>query len=117
MLTIILIVMSYRYIFAHGASDADFAAFGARTGELVGIVGGTLYTFLFARLLMDRLSERFVMHGLVVAATAIAFSVGGSLLGHRGVPAAYLLASTLKLTAGALAGLLAQKRAAILDPA
>ena len=116
-LTIILIVMSYRYLFGRGASDADFAAFGVRTGELVGIVGGTLYTFLFARLLMARLSERFVMHGLVVAATAIAFSVGGSILGHHGVPAGYLLASTLKLAAGVLAGLLAQKRTAVLGPA
>jgi hypothetical protein len=116
-LTIILIVISYRYVFAHGASDADFAAFGARTGEIVGIVGGTLYTFLFASLLMPRLSGHFVPHGLVVAASAVAFSIAGSLIGHRGVPAAYLVASALKLAAGALAGILAQKRSAVLDPA
>jgi hypothetical protein len=116
-LTIILIVMSYRYVFAHNASDTDFAAFAARTGEIVGIVGGTLYTFFLASLLMSRLSRHFVPHGLVLAASAVFFSVGGSLIGHHGVPAGYVLASALKLLAGALAGMLAQKRSAALRPA
>jgi hypothetical protein len=111
-LTIILIVMIYRYVFARDASPAEVAVFGVRTGEVVGIVGGTLYTFLFARVLMARLSANFVPHGLLVAVTAIAFSVGGSILGHRGVPAGYGIASALKLLAGALAGFLERKRAA-----
>jgi hypothetical protein len=113
-ITIILIVTAHRYVFARAASTGDLAAFAVRTGELVGIVGGTLYTFLFARLLMERLSGHFVMHGMVVAVTAIAFSVGGSIIGHNGVPAGYALASALKLLAGALAGILAQKRSAAL---
>jgi len=66
-LTIVLIVLAYRYVFARGVSDADYAAFGARVGEIVGIIGGTIYTYLFARLLMRRLSDRFVAHGVVVA--------------------------------------------------
>jgi hypothetical protein len=37
---------------------------------------------------------------------AIAFSVGGSLAGHHGLPNGYRLASILKLAAGALAGIL-----------
>jgi hypothetical protein len=109
-LTIILIVMVHRYLLARSASPAEVAAFGVRTGEVVGIVGGTLYTFMLARLLMPRLSGNFIPHGLLVALTAIAFSVGGSILGHRGVPAGYGLASTLKLLAGALAGFLERKR-------
>ncbi len=103
-LTIIAIVMAYRYLFARGLSDADYAAFGMLTGKTIGIVGGTLFTFLMAHLLMPRLTRHFVEHGLVVAAAAIAFSVGGSLAGHHGLPDGYLLASILKLTAGALAG-------------
>ena len=103
-LTIILIVQAYVHIFAHGLTDADFAALGQRVGAIVGTVGGTLYTYLFARLLMRRLAGRFVAHGLVVALTAIAFSIAGSIAGHQGVPAAYLLASLLKLAAGAYAG-------------
>jgi hypothetical protein len=109
-LTIILIVMMHRYLFARGASPGEVAAFGVRTGELVGIVGGTFYTFILARLLMARLSGNFAAHGLLVALTAIAFSVGGSILGHRGVPAGYGIASALKLLAGALAGFLERKR-------
>jgi hypothetical protein len=111
-LTIIFIVITHRYVLARGASPVEAAAFGVRTGELVGIIGGTFYTFLLARLLMMRVSANFIAHGLLVAATAIVFSVGGSILGHRGVPAGYGLASSLKLLAGALAGFLERKRAA-----
>ena len=109
--TIIAIVMGYRYGVARGLSEADYAAFSSRVGANVGVVGGTLYVFLFARALMRRLSSRFVAHGLVVAIAAIALSVGGSIAGHQGVPAAYLLASGLKLLAGGLAGTLGSKRA------
>lgn len=105
-LTIIAIVMAYRYLFARGMSDGDYAAFGFQTGRVVGTVGGALFTFVSAWLLMPRLSRRFVEHGVVVAVAAIAFSVGGSIAGHKGVPAGYPLASALKLAAGALAGVL-----------
>ncbi len=104
--TIILIVTAYRFALVRGLSDANYAAFGARTGEIVGIIGGTLYTYLFAQLLMRVVRGRFVAHGVVVALTAIAFSAAGSIAGHHAVPPAYLLASVLKLAAGALAGFL-----------
>src|SRR3954466_4965910 len=112
-LTIVLIVSVYRFVIARGLPDADYAAFGMRTGEIVGIVGGTLYTFLFARRLAHLLDSRFVAHGLVLAATAIAFSIGGSIAGHQGVPSAYILASILKLAAGALAGFLVARRSTV----
>jgi hypothetical protein len=103
-LTIIAIVMAHRFLFARGLSDAEYGAFGMETGRTVGTIGGTLLTFLCARQLMPRLIRRFIEHGLVVAGAAIAFSVGGSLAGHHGLPDGYLLASLLKLAAGALAG-------------
>jgi hypothetical protein len=105
-LTIILIVQVYAHFVARGVTDADLAALGQRVGMIVGTVGGTLYTYLFARLLMPRVGTRFIAHGVVMALTAIAFSVAGSLAGHKGVPAGYILASALKLAAGGLAGLL-----------
>jgi hypothetical protein len=105
-LTIILIVMVYRYGFARGLSDADYAWFGERAGEIVGTIGGTLYTYVFAQRLMRLLTDRFVAHGVVVALTAVAFSIAGSIAGHHGVPSGYVLASVLKLAAGALTGLL-----------
>ena len=108
--TIIAIVTAYRYLFARGQSESDYAAFADRVGATVGILGGTVYTFLFAQLLMKRLTSRFVAHGIVVAGTAVAFSVAGSIAGHRGVPTGYLIASVLKLVAGALAGYLAARR-------
>src|SRR5947207_11496562 len=108
--TIIAIAMAYRYVIARGQSDADYTAFAERIGAMVGVVGGTVYVFLFARRLMRLLSARYVAHGVVVAIAAIALSVAGSLAGHRGVPAAYLLASGLKLIAGGTAGLIASRR-------
>ena len=105
-LTIILIVQAYARVFARGLTDAEYVSFGQRVGGIVGIVGGSLYTYLFARLLMRGLATRFVAHGVVVAFAAIAFSIAGSVAGHQGVPAGYILASGLKLAAGASAGFL-----------
>lgn len=104
--TIILVVVAYKNVIAPGLTDNEYAAFGERAGGVLGAVAGTLYTFLFARWLMPRLSGRFVEHGLVMAAAAVAFSIGGSIAGHHGVPNLYILASALKLAAGALAGFL-----------
>jgi hypothetical protein len=103
-LTIIVVTVLYRYVFSSGLPDAQYAAFNDRVGAVVGIVGGTLYTFLLARRLMRRLSNRFIAHGIVVALTAIALSVAGSIVGHHDVPRAYIVASILKLGAGVLAG-------------
>ncbi len=105
-LTIILVVQADAHFFSRGLTDADFVALGQRVGVVVGTVGGTLYTYLFARLLMRRVASRFVAHGVVVALTAIAFSIVGSITGHQGVPAGYILASALKLAGGAFAGFL-----------
>jgi hypothetical protein len=105
-LTIIAIVMAHRYLFARGMSEGDYAAFGVEAGRIVGTAGGTIYTFLLTLLLMPRLAGHSIEHGIVVAATAIVFSTGGSIAGHHGFPAGYPLASALKLVAGALAGFL-----------
>lgn len=105
-LTIVVLVLLYKYVFARGLPEADYTAFGERAGGIIGIVGGTLYTFIFARRLMPGLSSRFVAHGMVVALAAVTLSVAGSIAGHHSVPAGYVLASALKIIAGALAGFL-----------
>ena len=111
--TIIAVVMIYRYVLATCLAESSYAAFGERVGALVGPVGGTLYTFLFAWLLMRRLGSDFIAHGVVVALAAVTLSVAGSLAGHRGLPAAYLIASAAKIAAGALAGFLRARTAAV----
>ena len=103
-LTIVLGVMLYKYVIARGLPETDYASFGERAGALIGILGGTLYTFASARRLMRRVSSRFIAHGIVVALAAISLSIGGSIAGHQGVPDGYLLASALKLIAAVLAG-------------
>jgi len=109
--TIVLAVTAYK-LFAH-PTGAEYQAFAERVGSLVGPIGGTLFVYIFARLLMRRLSTRFVAHGLVVAVVAIALSIAGSIAGHGSVPSAYILASLLKLAAGALAGFLAARTAQV----
>ncbi len=107
--TIIVVTVLYRYVFARGLTAAEYDLFNGRVGAVVGIVGGTLYTFLFAQRLMRQVSARFVAHGIVAALAAIALSVGGSIAGHHGVPSGYMLASVLKIIAGGLAGFLATR--------
>jgi hypothetical protein len=103
-ITIILVTVLYRHVFSRGLPDADYDTFNDRVGAVVGIVGGTLFTFLYARRLMRQLSSRFVAHGIVLALVAVALSVGGSIAAHHDVPRAYMLASVLKLAAGVFAG-------------
>ena len=110
-ITIILIGLVYRLAIARGQSAAAYDAFNQKMGGVVGIVFGTLFTYLFARVVMRRLSGNFIAHGLVVAATAIVLSVTGSIAGHQGVPSGYILASILKLVAGWFAGFQAGKPA------
>ena len=109
--TIVLIVTVYKYGIARGLSDAAYAAFSDKTGGAVGVVGGTLFTYLYSRILMRRLTTNFVAHGIVVALVAIVLSVMGSIAGHGTVPAAYILASILKLIAGWFAGFQTRKPA------
>lgn len=101
---IIVVTMVYKFVLARGLPDAQYVAFNERVGEIVGIVGGTLFTYLFARRLMRHLTDRFIQHGIVLALVAIALSVGGSIAGHHDLPSAYILASVLKLGAGVFAG-------------
>jgi hypothetical protein len=111
--TIILVVMAYKYLIARGQPDQAYTAFGQRAGAIIGIVGGAIYTYIFARGLMPRVSSHFSEHGMVVALAAIALSITGSLVGHQGVPPAYVLASILKIIAGARAGFVYNRSVAL----
>lgn len=112
-ITIILVVNIYKHGIARGLSDDAYNAFSQKAGGWIGAIGGTLFTYFFARLVARRVSENFVAHGIVVAISAIALSIAGSLAGHQGLPLGYILASILKLAAGWLAGFQAEKPATI----
>lgn len=96
--------MTHKYVFARGLSESEYAAFGQGAGGYIGGIGGAIYTYLFARRLMPRISGRFSEHGIVVALAAIALSIAGSIAGHQAVPPTYIIASILKIVAGARAG-------------
>jgi hypothetical protein len=107
---IVITVQIYRRMVAPGLTDATYAAFDAQAGGVIGVIGGTIFTFVFAHALMSRLINRFIAHGLVVAAGAILLQLAGSLAGHGGFPYMYVVADLLKLGAGWLAGFLAERR-------
>jgi hypothetical protein len=102
--TIIAVMMLSRYLIVPGRSEAEYAALGTSVGGYVGTFGGAIFTYIFARRLMPKISARFSEHGLVVALAATTLSIVGSIVGHQGVPAGYLLASVFKFIAGARAG-------------
>lgn len=112
-ITIVLVVMAHKYVFARGLSETEYAAFGQQAGGYIGVFGGAVYTYIFARRLMPRISSRFSEHGMVVALGAIALSIGGSIAGHQGVPPAYIAASILKIIAGARAGFVYNRSVAL----
>ena len=111
-ITIIFISLIYKFGVARGLSDPAYEAFNQRMGGIVGIVGGTLFTYVFARMVVRRVRANFIAHGLLVAATAIVVSISGSIAGHHGVPSGYILACILKIVAGWFAGFQGRKPAA-----
>ena len=111
--TIILISLVYKFGIARGLTDAAYEAFNQKLGGIVGIVGGTLFVYFFARAITRRVTTSFVAHGLLVAVTATVVSITGSIAGHQGVPSGYILASILKIVAGWFAGFQGGKPAAV----
>ena len=102
--TIIAVVMLIKYASFQNLSDAEYTALGQRVGRYIGIYGGAIYTYIFARRLMPKVSSRFSEHGIVVALAATTLSIAGSIAGHQSVPSEYIFATLLKILAGARAG-------------
>lgn len=102
--TIIAVMMLIKYASFQNMSDAEYASLGERIGKYIGVYGGAIYTYIFARRLMPRVSSRFSEHGIVVALAATTLSIAGSIAGHQSVPSEYIFATLLKILAGARAG-------------
>jgi hypothetical protein len=105
--TIIIAVLGYRQFAGRNMSAADYAVFGQRAGELIGLTLGTVFVFLLAWPVVRVVSRHKIWHGVTVATGAIVLQIGGSLAGHHGLPLAYAFAAVLKLAAGGGAGFLA----------
>ena len=102
--TIIAVVMLIKYVNFQRLSEAEYASIGERVGKYIGVYGGAIYTYIFARRLMPKISSRFSEHGIVVALGATTLSIAGSIAGHQSVPSEYIFATLLKIIAGARAG-------------
>lgn len=100
--TIIAVVMPIKY--ASFLNQAQYASLGQNVGKYIGVYGGAIYTYIFARRLMPKIPSRFSEHGIVVALAATTLSIAGSIAGHQSVPSEYIFATLLKIIAGARAG-------------
>ena len=78
---------------------------------IVAIVAGSLFTFLIGLWRASREADSRVGHGLSVAAGAIALHLATSLGGGQTLTVLHVVADALKLVAGAVAGVAAQRRA------
>ena len=78
---------------------------------VVAIVAGSLFTFVIGFWRASRQRDRALMHGLLVAAGAVALHLGSALGAGQTLTAVHILADVLKLVAGAAAGETARRRA------
>ena len=106
-LSIVLAITVYR-LGGHTAADIDY--FSARAGLVIGPSGGAIYTFVMALASLRGVSDRFIVHGLVVGAGAAAFHLLGVTHAPGGFQPVYLYADVAKLAAGALAGFIVTRQ-------
>lgn len=109
LLTIISIVLAITVYRLGSHTPADIDHFSSQAGLLIGPVGGAIYTFVMALASLRGVSDRFVVHGLIVGAGATAFHLLGVTQAPGGFQPIYLYADVAKLVAGALAGVVAAR--------
>lgn len=99
-------------VFATGggmpSNPADFPAWV----PYVAIVGGAVFTFLFAWWRASRDRERAMMHALIVAAAAIGLHLATAVGGGQTFTLFHAIADASKLIAGVIAGRLVRSRPA-----
>ena len=109
LLTIVSIVLAITVYRLGGHTAADIDHFSSRAGLVIGPAGGAIYTFVMALASLRGVSDRFVVHGLIVGAGATAFHLLGVTHAPGGFQPIYLYADVAKLVAGALAGVMAAR--------
>jgi len=103
-------------VIAIGMGITRGGAMPSNPGELpfwvpiVAIVAGSLFTFVIGFWRASRQPDRHVGHGLSVAAGAIALHLATAVGGGQTLTAVHVIADVLKLVAGVVAGVAAQRR-------
>ena len=94
-LSIIATVMTYKYLKSGALTANEYSAFTQQAGATIGLTLGTIFVFVLAWPVVRSVSRHKMLHGLTVAAGAIALMLSGSVIGHGSLPRAYLLADIL----------------------
>lgn len=112
LLTIVSIVLAITIYRLGGHTSADIDHFSSQAGLVIGPAGGAIYTFVMALAALRGVTGRFVTHGLLVAAGAVAFHLLGVTQAPGGFQTIFLYADLAKLGAGVLAGVFVARKAA-----
>ena len=112
LLTILSIVLAVTVYRLGHHTNADIEHFSSQAGLVIGPAGGALYTFVMALACLRGVTDRFVVHGLIVGAGATAFHLLGVTHAPGGFQPIYLYADVAKLVAGCLAGVIVGRQSA-----
>jgi hypothetical protein len=107
----IVFIVTIHSVMNGGPMIDTLSPFAQKWGAVIGIVGGALYVYLFARWLGAYLSRRWIAHGIVVALAAAAFHLLSSLGSSVHLGMLQYGADLLKIAAGALGGWVASREA------
>jgi hypothetical protein len=103
-------VAMYRSLIAPGLPDAEYQGLGARIGYYVAPTAGAVTTFLMALWTGRKLNSRYVAHGVWVGLVSVILTLGFIVTARSEDRLMYGAAFVLRIAAGYLGGLTAQRR-------
>ena len=107
---LLLVITIYSRAIAPGMSDAEYQTLGARAGYYVAPAAGFVTTVLMVLWLGRKLESRFIANGVMVGVVSVVITSAFFFMARPEDRLMYGVAFVLRLAAGYVGGLLAQKR-------
>ena len=104
------VIAIYSSLIAPGISDAEYQTLGARAGYYVAPAAGTMTTFLMVMWVGRKLESRYVANGVWVGVVSVILTFGFIFTARPEDRLMYGVAFVLRIAAGYLGGLAAQRR-------
>lgn len=108
-IVVIIAIVTAHSVATGGPMIDTTSRFATIWGAAIGIVGGALFVYLYARWIGSLVLQRHIAHGLVVAAVAVLLHIAGSLRTPENMRGLQIAADALKLVAGAIGGWVAAR--------
>ena len=107
---LLAVVAIYSSLIEPGLSDVESQELGARVGYYVAPTAGAVTTFLMVLWLGRKLDSRYVAHGVWVGLVSVILTLGFIVTARSEDRLMYGIAFVLRIVAGYLGGLAAQRR-------